>query len=115
MSDTGPVAFDTPPEVTETDEQRKERLTKVREKLKQEREDKYNQYAIAMGLVSFFTWVRTPYKRFVMLHAYPNRAATRRAVAATRSLQVARKPKKGTRTTLQAKRAAARRVEPANE
>lgn len=113
----GPVAFDTPSEVPETPEQQRERLTALREKLKAEREDIRNRTAIAMGLVSFFTWVRTPFKNFVMLHAFPNRAQHRRNLGiqkeVTRRLKEARKPEKVSRVTLAQKRALARRVEPA--
>lgn len=103
------------PETEETLEQRQERLTKLRAELTKAREDKWNQMSIAMGLVCFFTWVRSPFKDFLMLHAFPNRAANRRSIAATRSRSKARKPKKGTHTSLAAKRAAARRVEAGNE
>ena len=106
---TGPVAFDTPPEVEETPEQQRERLTKIREQLKAEREDREVQMAIVAGWICFFTWVRSPYKRFVILHPFPARKEVRQAQhrykaskAATKALKAAkRKPKA---ITLQDKR-----------
>lgn len=120
--DTGPVTFDTPPEVPETEEQQRERITKIRDEIRQKMEDREVQAAIAAGLMAFFVWLKNPYKNFLMLHMFPNRETRRKNHARKTSIQKAlrrlSKVSEGLtkgRVTLRAKRAAQRLLVAAND